>query len=94
MNRDQLVALFKACAHLKGRKNSYSVTDDALVEVMLQVGASGFVPIARVKGLELKDDYVKIEAEEHNYLLPISSVLGLKWKEKNETRSSRTGFHA
>ena len=94
MNREQLTTLFKACSHLKAKKNTYNVTEGAVVDLLLDAGSNGPAPLTKVKSVTLNDDYVKVATEEHNYLLPLASVFGLKWAEKGDVRASRTGFHA
>ena len=80
--------------NLKAKKNTYTATDDAIVDLLLDAGSNGPAPLARVQNITVHDEYVEVQTEEHGYLLPLSTVLGLKWTEKGDPRSSRTGFHA
>jgi hypothetical protein len=93
MNCDQIAGLLKACSHISVSDTVYTVTETAIVDVLLKAGNSGPLPISRVKKVTLHGDYVELETEENTYLFPPDAIFGLKWTAK-ETRLTRTGFHA
>ena len=94
MNSDLLTSMLKACSYVSGKRGDFSVSAEVSFALLIESSTGGAAPIAKVETLSLKSDFIHVVTAEANYLLPYENVVGLKWTERGDARSARTGFHA
>lgn len=85
-----LRAMLTARSELTADADTFTVADDAAVELLLATQA-GHVPLTKVVKIALGASFLTVSTQDADYLLPFERIAGLKVSTRPKAES-RTGF--